>query len=158
MIAWSRTWFLGGFPWLPLAASQWDRGSILQVAAYTGSYGVSFVLVAANIGFAAYAHRLLREGRRGFNKRSQEFFLALFLLLTCLSIHIQETFSRARFAVPLARVAFVQPYIPQEVKWDPAKASGIFSILEQTTLAVVGSNPEVVLWPEAVTPLALRGA
>ena len=35
-----RAWVLGGFPWLPLAASQWERGSILQVAAFTGAGGV----------------------------------------------------------------------------------------------------------------------
>lgn len=157
LMEWSRTWLLGGFPWLPLAASQWERGSILQIAAYTGGHGVSFVLVAANLGFAAYGHRLFREGRRGLNKRSQEFFLALFLLLACLSIHVQETFNRGRFAVPLARVAFVQPYIPQDVKWDPAKAAGIFSTLEETALAARGTRPDLMLWPEAVTPLALRG-
>lgn len=157
LVEWTRTWLLGGFPWLPLAASQWERGSILQIAAFTGSYGVSFVLVAMNLGFAAYAHRLLREGRTGLNKRSQEFFLALFLLIVCLTIQVQESFNRGRYAVPLARVAFVQPYIPQDVKWDPAKAPEIFSTLEQTTLAAAKTAPDLILWPEAVTPLALRG-
>src|SRR5437879_6466610 len=32
VVEWTRTWLLGGFPWLPLAASQWERGSILQIA------------------------------------------------------------------------------------------------------------------------------
>ena len=157
IVEWTRTWLLGGFPWLPLAASQWERGSILQIAAYTGSYGVSFTLVAMNLGFAAYAHRLLREGRRGFNKRSQEFFLALFLLLVCLAIQVQEGVNRARYAVPLARVAFVQPYIPQDIKWDPAKAPEILLTLEQVTMTAAATNPDFILWPEAVTPLALRG-
>ena len=157
LIEWTRTWLLGGFPWLPLAASQWERASILQVAAYTGAYGVSFVLVAVNVGFAAYAHRLFREGAKGLNKRSQEFFLALFLLIVCLTIQVQDTFNRGRYAVPLARVAIVQPYIPQEVKWDPAKAPGIFTALETTTLAAAVTKPDLILWPEAVTPLALRG-
>ena len=51
---------------------------------------MSFVLITMNIGFAAYAHRLLREGGVGLAKRSQEFLLALFLLLVCLCIMIQE--------------------------------------------------------------------
>jgi apolipoprotein N-acyltransferase len=157
VIEWTRTWLFGGFPWLPLAASQWERASILQVAAYTGAYGVSFALVAANIGFAAYAHRLFREGAKGLNKRSQEFFLALFLLLVCLTIHVQDTFNRGRYTVPLARVAFVQPNIPQDVKWDPVKAPGIFEALETTTLAAAVTKPDLVLWPEAVTPFPVRG-
>ena len=158
LVEWTRSWLLGGFPWLPLAASQWERASILQVAAYTGSYGVSFVLVAVNIGFAAYAHRLFREGAKGFAKRSQEFFLALFLLLVCLTIQVQDTFNRGRYSVPLARVAIVQPYIPQDVKWDPAKAPAIFDALEKTTLAAAVTKPDLLLWPEAVTPFPVRGS
>lgn len=157
VIEWTRTWLLGGFPWLPLAASQWTMVSMLQIAAYTGAGGVSFVIVAVNLGFAAYAHRLFREGATGFNKRSQEFFLALFLVLTCFTVHIQETFNRARFTRPLGRVAFVQPYIPQDVKWDPAKGPGIRDVLISTTLAAAATKPDLILWPEAVTPFAVRG-
>ncbi|MDE3084144.1 MAG: apolipoprotein N-acyltransferase [Verrucomicrobiota bacterium] len=157
IVEWSRTWLLGGFPWLPLAASQWQRSSILQIAAYTGASGVSFVLVVVNIGFAAYAHRLFREGETGLRKRSQEFFLALFLLLVCLSVHVQETFNRATFTVPLARVAFVQPDIPQTIKWDPARGPAILDVLEKTTLEAASNYPDFVLWPEATTPWAVRG-
>ncbi|HVS51087.1 MAG TPA: apolipoprotein N-acyltransferase [Opitutaceae bacterium] len=157
IVEWTRTWLLGGFPWLPLAASQWTMVSMLQIAAYTGAIGVSFVVVAVNLGFAAYAHRLFREGATGLNKRSQEFFLALFLVLACFCLHVQQTFNRAPFARPLARVAFVQPYIPQEVKWDPAKGPGIVNILETTTLAAAKTRPDLILWPEASTPWAVRG-
>lgn len=157
LVEWTRTWFLGGFPWLPLAASQWKMVSMLQVAAFTGAWGVSFVVVAVNLGFAAYAHRLLREGATGLNKRSQEFFLALFLVLACFSIHIRQTINRAYYATPVARVAFMQPYIPQDLKWDPAKVPGILEVLEKTTLAAASSRPDLILWPEAATPLAVRG-
>ena len=157
VIEWTRTWLLGGFPWLPLAASQWTMVSMLQIAAYTGAYGVSFVVVAVNLGFAAYAHRLFREGATGLNKRSQEFFLALFLVLACFSIHIQQTFNRVAFAQPVARVAFVQPYIPQDVKWDPAKGPGIRDVLTEYTLAAAATRPDLILWPEAATPWAVRG-
>lgn len=157
LIEWSRTWLLGGFPWLPLAASQWERTSILQIAAYTGSYGISFVLVMMNLGFAAYAHRLFREGATGFNKRSQEFFLALFLLLACVCVHFQESFNRRGYTQPLARIAVVQPYIPQEVKWDPTRAPAILDILQRTTLEAAAKRPDLIIWPEAVTPMAVRG-
>lgn len=157
VIEWSRTWLLGGFPWLPLAASQWKMVSMLQIASYTGAVGISFVVVAVNLGFAAYSHRLFREGAKGLGKRSQEFFLALFLVLVCFSVQLQETYSRVRFNIPFARVAFVQPYIPQDLKWDPAKGPGILKILEEQTLGAASSRPDVILWPEASTPLALRG-
>ena len=181
VVEWTRTWLLSGFPWLPLAASQWQRASILQIAAYTGSGGVSFVLISMNIGFAAYLHRLVREGpaadrRRergrfptepapelveirdwGLRRRSQEFFLALFLLLACLSIHVQETFNRHPFTRPLGRVAFVQPDIPQDVKWDPAKGPGIVRTLEDSTLEAGALHPDLILWPESSMPWPVKG-
>ncbi|MEO6006307.1 MAG: apolipoprotein N-acyltransferase [Opitutus sp.] len=157
VIEWTRTWLLGGFPWLPLAVSQWERSSILQIAAYTGSGGISFVLVAMNIGFAAMAHSLIVEGKGGWNFRRPEFLFALFLLMACLSVHVRETFNRGQYTVPLARVAFVQPYIPQDVKWDPAKGPGILDVLEKTTLAAAAMQPDLILWPEASTPWAVIG-
>ncbi len=157
VIEWTRTWLLSGFPWLTLSASQWQRATILQVAAYTGAGGISFVLVAMNIGFAAYAHRLIFEPLRGFQRRSQEFFATMFLLLVCMSIHLQETFNRHAFAVPLARVSFVQPFIPQTVKWDPAQGPAILDILEKSVASAATRRPDLILWPEAVTPWAVKG-
>ncbi len=157
LIEWTRTWLLGGFPWLPLAASQWTMVSMLQIASYTGATGVSFVVVAVNLGFAAYAHRLLRENVTGLNKRSQEFFLALFLVLTCFSVHVQQTFNRVHYGVPLGRIAFVQPYIPQNLKWDSAQEPEIRAVLIKQTLAAAATKPDLILWPEAATPWAVRG-
>lgn len=158
LIEWTRTWLFGGFPWMPLAATQCrvDRNAILQVAAYTGAGGVSFVLVAANIGFAACAHRLVREGQVGLRKRSQELLLALFLLLGCLSIEISETTNQGHYRVSFARVAFVQPYIPARVKWVPAEAPGIIRVLESTTLEAGALHPDLILWPESTTPYAVN--
>ncbi|MBI5382943.1 MAG: apolipoprotein N-acyltransferase [Opitutae bacterium] len=157
LIEWTRTWFLSGFPWLTLATSQWQRVSILQIAAFTGGWGVSFVLIAMNISFAAYAHRLLCEGRRGLQRRSQEFFACLFLLIVCVTVHVQESFNRGRYAVPLGRVAFTQPYIPQSVKWEPSRGQEILETLERTTMRAASSRPDLILWPEATTPWAVLG-
>jgi apolipoprotein N-acyltransferase len=157
VVEWTRTWLLSGFPWMPLAASQWQRSSILQIAAYTGAGGISFVLVAMNLGFTAMAHSLFVEGQGGWNFRRPEFLFALFLLMGCVSVHVQETFNRRQFTAPLGRVAFVQPYIPQDVKWDPAKGPGILDVLERTTLAAAASRPDLILWPEASTPWAVQG-
>jgi apolipoprotein N-acyltransferase len=110
-----------------------------------------------NLGFSAYAHRLFCEGVTGINKRSQEFFLALFLLLACVSVHFQESFNRRGYTAPLAKIAVVQPYIPQDVKWDPARARGILEVLQTTTLEAAALRPDLIVWPESVMPLAVRG-
>ncbi len=158
VLEWTRTWVLGGFPWLPLAASQWQQVSVLQVAAFTGAGGISFVVIAANLGFAAYAHRLFFERLRGLNRRSQEFFLAMFLLIACLSIHVQETVNRQHYLTPAGKVALVQPHIPQSVKWDASQAQGIFEAIAQTTERAALTFPDFIVLPEAVTPYAVNGS
>lgn len=157
VIEWTRTWLLTGFPWLPLSVSQWERISILQIASITGGWGVSFVLIAMNLGFAAYGHRLFKEGKRGLQRRSQEFFACLFLLVICLTVHVQETFSRGQFAVPLGRFGFVQPAIPQTLKWDETQDPMIRGVLETATRQAASGRPDLILWPEASTPYALKG-
>lgn len=155
LIEWTRTWFLSGFPWLPLAASQWQRAIVLQVAAYTGSAGVSFILITFNIGFAAYAHRLFREKQRGLRKRSPEFMAALLSLMFPSFLLIGDVFHQER--QPLARVAVVQPDIPQAVKWDSSKSDFIFNTLGGLTARAAATRADLVLWPEASTPFAVKG-
>jgi len=157
VIEWTRNWLLGGFPWLPLAASQWQRMSVIQVASFTGAGGISFVLIMMNIGASAYAHRLFFEGLQGFRRRSQEFLFALFLLLACLCLMVSETINRAQFSVPLGRIALVQPEIPQSEKWDPAEQPKDWAILQRLTLLAAAGRPDLILWPEAAAPGWVKG-
>jgi apolipoprotein N-acyltransferase len=83
--------------------------------------------------------------------------LALLILMFATVLPLSDTFNRAMYAQPLARVAMVQPDIPQEVKWDPARGPAILGILEKNTHEVATSYPDVILWPEATTPWAVRG-
>src|SRR5690606_5372800 len=40
LIEWLRSVLFGGFPWLPLAASQWQRPLVLQSASIAGAWSV----------------------------------------------------------------------------------------------------------------------
>ncbi len=157
----ARGFFLTGFPWLPLAASHWERPLVLQVAAWTGSYGVSFLLIFFNLGLAFYIDRFVRPAPEGGPRWrfSPELFVSLAVVLG----GSFGAFSAARSAAgqrePLFDVALIQPYIPQHAKWDPEKAGEILGIIERTTLLTkhLPNEPDFVLWPEAVTPLAIVG-
>ncbi|MEN9841322.1 MAG: hypothetical protein RL376_1122, partial [Verrucomicrobiota bacterium] len=157
VIEWTRTWLLSGFPWLTLSATQWQRLSVLQPAAYTGAWGVSFVLVAVNVAFAAYGHKLLAKGEDRARTRCPEFIAAMVLLLGCLLLTATETFNRARFHRQWANVAIVQPAIPQTVKWDQSKAEEILKTLEMETIKAAFGGPDLLLWPEATTPFTVLG-
>ncbi len=154
VLEWVRSLLFGGFPWLPLAASQWQRPFILQVAAYGGAWVTSFILITFNLGAAAYVHRAFFEGVTGFKKRTPEFSIALLVLMAGSFPFLGDTFNQQRR--PLARVALVQPYIPQDEKWDAAFAKTVLATLEQVTLAANKRGaPDFIVWPEAVTPWPL---
>jgi apolipoprotein N-acyltransferase len=56
----------------------------------------------------------------------------------------------------LVRAALVQPYIPQNEKWDAARATEVLETIEQVTYdASRRGAPQLIIWPEAVTPWAL---
>ena len=154
LLEWLRSVLFGGFPWLPLAASQWQRPLVLQSASIAGAWSVSFLLVLFNLGTAAYAHRIFFEGATGLRKRSPEFMAALILLVFCSFPFVGGMTSPQR--VPLARVALVQPYIPQNQKWDERFARDVLATLEKVTLAANDKgSPDFIVWPEAVTPWVL---
>lgn len=157
VIEWTRTWLLSGFPWLTLSATQWQRLSVLQPAAITGAWGVSFTLIVVNVAFAAYARKLLFGAPEEGRTRCPEFIAAMVLLLGCLLLTVRETFNRGRFHQHWANVGIVQPAIPQLVKWDPSEARSILQTLEVETLKAAAVRPDLLLWPEATTPLAVRG-
>jgi apolipoprotein N-acyltransferase len=155
MLEWLRSIIFGGLPWLPLSASQWQRPLILQSASVAGAWAVSFVLVYFNLGVAAYAHRIFFEGATGLRKRSPEFMVALLLLMFSSFPFLGEIVGAER--TKLARVALVQPYIPQNEKWDAARATAVLRTIEQVTYAANDKGvPDFIIWPEAVTPWALH--
>ena len=155
VLEWVRGTIFGGFPWLPLAASQWQRPLILQSAAVGGAWSVSFLLVFFNLGTAAYAHRIFFEGATGLRKRSPEFMTALLLLVFASVPFLAEAVRPARQR--LVRLSLVQPYVPQGEKWDEAHATDILRTLDRLTLAANDAGaPDAILWPEAVTPWALH--
>ena len=154
LLEWVRSTLFGGFPWLPLAASQWQRPLILQSASYAGSWSVSFVLMFFNLGAAAYAHRIFFEGVTGLRKRSPEFSIALLLLMAGTFPFLSDFLNQQRSR--LARVALVQPYIPQAEKWDAARSTQVLRTIEKVTLDASRTGaPDFIVWPEAVTPWPL---
>ena len=155
VLEWVRMHLFTGFPWLPLAASQWERPILLQSAAFTGSWGISFILIFFNLALALYLVRLVGFARRRNGRFCAEFYLALvFLFLGSFGLYRTATGQKRE---PLMRAGVTQPYIPQVIKWDPSEARSILDTIYRTTLNLKALEPTVMFWPEAVTPLAVLG-
>jgi len=173
ILEWLRTWILTGFPWLPLAVSQWQRPAMLQTAEFGGQYAVSFILIYFNLALALYIRRLVvdpvgQEVADGYSdapRRARlplrwrfcpEFYLALAMVFGSVGLYLQS-FSRAENREPLLSVASVQPWIPAALKWDQAMFYEILDVLatENARAAQAEPAPDLILWPEAATPIPI---
>lgn len=143
---WARTHVLSGFPWGLLGYVPYERLAVIQLAAWTGVYGVSalVVLVNAALGWVALAPR----GRAvALAAGVVTPVLGGALLFGRLELH--------RVDGPTVPVAVVQGNIPQVLKWDAAfKGETLRIYAELTRAAAPGSR--LVVWPEAALPAYLR--
>lgn len=155
VLEWVRGWILTGFPWLPLAASQWKWPPLLQIAPWTGAAGVSFLLVFCNLAVASWFHRLIRHARSGWRRLCPEFHVAALAVAGCVFLTLRDL-PAAPFPL-LARVGLVQPDVPPEVKWDSEQAGEVLDAIRVPTAAAALQRPDLIVWPEAVLPFALRG-
>ncbi len=153
-LEWVRSWFLTGFPWATLAISQWQQPMMLQGASIGGEWLVSFTLVLFNVALASYIQRLWLWVRERHGRFCPEFYLAVLVLFgSTFGVYVSERGGPR--PEPWFRAGFVQPYIPQNVKWNPDEAPKILEILGRLTHQVAAKNPDVILWPEAVMPVPL---
>lgn len=142
-----------GFPWAPFALSQWERPVVLQLAAWTGAHGISGLLVLFNLLIAWSLFQRFKAGAAKGIKTwfSPELYTAMGMLLLVIVLFFR-LFPERLESEPMMRVGFVQPYIPADLKWEPDEANAVLDILERQTQLVAHMLPDVILWPEAVTP------
>lgn len=144
-----RTYLFSGFPWNLLSYSQHRNLPLIQVAAVTGVYGVSFVVVAVN---AAVARALQWKGswRRAVAPVGTA---ALFWGLAVGSGWFQPLPEKDKLSLP---VAVVQGNIDQGVKWDPAWQEKTLGVYRDLTLAAARERPQLIVWPETAVPFLLE--
>ncbi|MEO0508808.1 MAG: apolipoprotein N-acyltransferase [Verrucomicrobiota bacterium] len=153
LIEWMRTWLLWGFPWAPFALSQWQRPVVLQIAAWSGAYGVSFLLVLFNCCIAQTLRNRLfkKEQKVWLGWFSPDLYLAMIGLGFCIYVFL-HTLPQPDSSKTLFRAGVVQPYISPELKWETDREIENLEILERQTRFVASLDCDLVLWPEATTP------
>ena len=145
---WLRGWLLSGFPWGLLGYSQYRQLAVIQIAAVTGVYGVSFVIVCVNAALVGLVALGWRGGSRGV-------VVAATLLVGTLAFGG----SGYGFWIKPPRsilVAVVQPSIEQSLKWDPAHQKEALRIFTNLTREAGRRRPAIIIWPETAAPIFLR--
>jgi apolipoprotein N-acyltransferase len=119
---------------------------VIQIAAWTGVYGVTALMVLVNTALAWTA--LERRWR----------VAAAACLVSAASVGGALLVGHVHLApavAPTLPVAVVQGNIPQAVKWDAAFKAETLRIYEELTLAAAPGN-RLVVWPEAAVPAYVR--
>lgn len=140
-----RSHFITGFGWALLGYSQSFTLPVIQIADYTGVYGVSFLIVFVN----AAIFLTIKEIRKKDYKLTS-LMLATILLFAVLYYGVMRT--RNVFTGNTLKVAVVQGNIPQAKKWDPSFKKDILDKYEHLTRLAVARNPELIIWPETSVP------
>lgn len=144
-----RAHTISGFPWALAGYSQAPFTSLIQIAEWTGPYGVSFLLILANLAIAAVLWRWTagRPVRRALRR--------LVLLGGLLGVvWLAGAFRQAQITLLMSdeeplRVAVVQGNIPQDVKWSPESVVASLSRHLALTADAAESFPHLIVWPEA---------
>ncbi len=131
------------FPWLPLGLAVAHVPVLAQVADISGVRGVSFCIAAVN-GFVADAW-LFRADRSALTLR----LVSAVVLLAAVGAYGEWRIATVRLT-PLARIAIIQPDIPEEAKLtteDPT--AHVARLAAMTRAELARSSPDLVVWPEA---------
>lgn len=148
--------FLSGFPWNFLGASQFEMLPIIQVASFTGVYGISFLaawFAASLICAAAVVLRRSHSPRQWMGEIILPLLAVVGMVALSFPSLLQPDESPARL-----KIALVQPSIPQQMIWSPAESAKRFEqLLELSDRALTNgltasNRPVLLVWPEGVVP------
>lgn len=156
-LEWLRSWLFTGFPWNQLGISQFQSIGILQTAAYTGVYGISFLIVLVNmvitIEFCQAIRRKFAASGRIF---TWHFLLAgIFLLPVCWWINQPRVLPQNDS--PGLLVMAVQGNLPQMRKWTEQEFRQALQTYSSLTRrdAPLEPRPDLIVWPECAVPASI---
>ncbi|MFA4984588.1 MAG: apolipoprotein N-acyltransferase [Candidatus Omnitrophota bacterium] len=155
LLEYLRSHLFTGFGWALLAHSQYLNLPAIQIADITGAYGVSFILLMANAGIK----ELVIFARRGGDRKK-----SAAAILLCLAMiggvffygYLRLNIIRQKALYASLRVSVIQGNIAQHLKWRPIAKNYILRKYLDLSLEAGGSNPDVMIWPEASLPAVVE--
>ena len=146
-----RAHFLGGFPWNLLGTSQYQLTPLIQIAAISGVYGVSFL-----VGWVSLA--MFSAGRAIFSRPDSRFawqpevFLPLLVVAILFAVGCLQMRTPPNTNTHSLRITLIQPSVPQNLIWDSGANSSRFQQLLALTEQALTNQTDLLIWPEAALP------
>jgi apolipoprotein N-acyltransferase len=146
-------------PWMLLGYSQYQTTALIQIAALTGVYGLSFLIVMTNASLVeVFGWLLVRSGRhparRTWIPRPVTLPVSAIVLIATL------VYGHAVVSAPghtdRVRIAVVQGNVPQTLKWDTAYRQTTLDRYARLTRQAADRTPAIIVWPETAAPGDIR--
>ena len=157
-LEWFRGWFLSGFPWSFLGASQYKLVPLIQIAAATGVYGVSFLVVWFSLALYSAAEMIfLNPAKRHAWQAEIVLPLVTVLLLFVGGIFKIDFDSRPAASISnrpaFLHVTLIQPSVPQTLIWSPTEDEKRFAELLKNSQRAITNGTALLVWPESAVPM-----
>lgn len=152
----SRIFILSGFPWYYLAHSQYQMVPLIQIADFTGSLGVSFLIATVN----ALIVDLLRlpllyrsEGRTRLRPKQQIRLAVVGLGGLGTLVYGAYRLSRPEFQDG-PRLAMIQTDFEQHYKSGANNYEALLNKIESLVIKAASQDPkpDLIVWPETSYP------
>ncbi|HUL44434.1 MAG TPA: apolipoprotein N-acyltransferase [Bacteroidota bacterium] len=142
-------------PIFALGYSQTYSLDILQMASYTGIYGVSLWVILINM-LLFLLYRNIRSKRWKVSSLPAIMTLLAAMLVFILPKIYGEGVLRSEMSVSnqssrKAKIAIIQPNIDPYIKWQNTSESQL-KILQGMTAAAALQHPDLIVWPETAIP------
>jgi len=146
-----RSSFALGFGWSLLAYSQYKMLPLIQVADITGAYGISFLIVMANVAIFTF----ITSTKKAPSVR-EKFFLVYHSPFVIVLVLLAFTYGWFWLNVNLPgkkmNVAVIQGNIPQDKKWDESYSNAIYKRYYELTRLANKKKLDLIVWPETSFP------
>ena len=144
-----------GFPWVLLGYSQSSFLHLIQIADITGVYGVSFLIVMANmLIFFAFSHRVKRAKMPLL--KTGAFVMAIVIMVLGYGFFRISQMDKISAGWKTIKVGIVQGNIDQGRKWDESFQGETVEIYRNLSFSISREMPELIVWPETAVPFYLQ--
>lgn len=145
-----RSYLFSGFSWAMLGHSQFRTLPLIQIADLGGVYGITLLIVLANVVLYRALRAVSGAGVRYPVKSA--LILVIFLMATLYYGFSCLKNNSAQSSKKMMRVALIQGNIPQDIKWSPELRTSTIDTYERLTRKAAKSELDLVVWPESAVP------
>ena len=150
-LEWLRGWLISGFPWSFLGASQFKLVPLIQIAAVTGVFGISFIVVWLSLALYAAAEMIVSNPSKRHVWQAE-----IILPLTATVLLFVGGMFVANRETPVEKtlhIVCVQPSVPQTLIWSPTEDEKRFAELLAVSKHALTNGTDLLVWPESGVPM-----